>query len=448
MKKITYIVLALVLFIGINKGNAQASQDCEIKYSLFKGDHAAKNYDRAYDNWMWVMDNCPTLSVNTYKLGIDIAKHKYKTDKVLGVKLIKRVYEQRLKNFPKKDPAKVYSDWATWLAANGGSETEIFNLLEKSFNADVTKISAKNLYKYFDIILQRNKDTNVQKVLDTYDDVMDGAEKKTARYQGYMTALNAKKEAGNTLSSKEAKKLRISEKVLSNLGKIKLGLDGKIESLLTCERLIPLYRRDFDANRSNAQWLKRSVSRLHNKGCKTDPLYEQLVKAYAQAAPSADSYSFLASVLERNGKSGEAAQMRTKSFELETDPYKKAKYKLSFAQTAKDRGQKSKARSLAREALSLNPSYGRAYLFIAGLYASSANACGNDAFSKRMVYVAALAKARKAKQVDPSIGPSAQRMINSYQRNVPSKKDIFEAGKTSGGSHRVGCWIGESVRIP
>ena len=182
-----------------------------------------------------------------------------------------------------------------------------------------------------------------------------------------------------------------------------------------------------------------------HKGCQSDPLFAKMARAYAEASPSADSYTFLASVLSKNGDVSGAEQMRAKAFELETDPYKKAKYKLKFAQAAADAGQKSKARSLANEAIALNPNYGRAYLFIANLYASSANACGSDEFEKRMVYVAAAAKARKATSVDPSISSSYSRR---YMGQAPSKKVVFQKGIASGSSHRIGCWIGETVRVP
>ena len=89
---------------------------------------------------------------------------------------------------------------------------------------------------------------------------------------------------------------------------------------------------------------------------------------------------------------------------------------------------------------------GKAYLFIASLYASSANSCGSDEFEKRMVYAAALAKARQAANVDPSC--NAGRFISSYRGNLPSKKLVFKKGVASGSSHRVGCWIGETVRVP
>ena len=68
--------------------------------------------------------------------------------------------------------------------------------------------------------------------------------------------------------------------------------------------------------------------------------------------------------------------------------------------------------------------------------------------SKRMVYVAAADKARKAKSVDPGITAIANKYIKSYMASAPSKKLIFTEGLTSGSVHKIGCWINETVRIP
>ena len=122
-------------------------------------------------------------------------------------------------------------------------------------------------------------------------------------------------------------------------------------------------------------------------------------------------------------------------------------FKLKFAQAAKKRGQKSKARQLAREAIALNPNMGRAYLFIASLYASSVNACGTNEFEKRMTYVAAYNKAVRASRVDPSISSVARKFTRNYKANFPSKKVIFTEGFNEVAPSKVKCWINESVNI-
>ncbi|WP_299058719.1 hypothetical protein [uncultured Polaribacter sp.] len=438
MKKITFLLAVMLLSVSLNI-NAQddAKRECTIKYNLFKGDFQSKKYDEAYTNWIYLLDNCKDLSVNIYKLGSTLAED-VKKDPALA----KRVYEQRLQYFPTKNPAKVHSDYATFLLKNKlASDDEVFAILEKGYSIDPTKMGVKNLYIYFQGVTDRNKDTNPQKVFDTYDDVLESVGKKLDGY-----AVKLKELSADTIANK---KLIYAYSVNSKaLGTVESGLDNIISELATCERLIPIYKRDFEVNRDNAVWLKRAVSRMYNKGCQSDALYPELVRAYAEASPSPEAYSFLANVLEDNGDNAGAAQMRQKSFDLETDPLKKAKYKLKFAQSARTRGQLSKARGLAREALNLNPNFGKAYLFIGNLYASSANNCGNSEFEKRMVYVAALRMAQKAKSVDPSISSTASKYIRSYAGNVPDSKLVFTAGVAPGSSFAIKCWIGETVRVP
>lgn len=441
MKKITFLLAAMLLLASAKTNAQDAKRECTIKYNLFKGDFQSKKYDDAYTNWIYLMDNCKDLSVNIYKFGATLAEDVRKDPA-----LAKRVYEQRLQYFPTKNPAKVHSDYATYLSKNKlASADEIFAILEKGYSIDPTKMGVKNLYLYFQGVTDRNKDTNPQKVFDTYDDVLENVNKKL---EGYAKKLVPLSDSTKVLDKRE-KSLKRAYTVNSKaLGTVEGGLDAIIAEIATCERLIPLYKRDFEANKSNAQWLKRAVSRMFNKGCQTDPLYEQLVRAYAEASPSPEAYAFLASVLEDNGDNAGANAMRQKSFDLETDPLKKAKYKLKFAQAAKNKGQLSKARSLAREALKFNPNFGKAYLFIARLYQSSVNKCGNNEFEKRMVYVAALNQAQRAASVDPSISATAGKYIRSYRANVPSQKVIFTAGVNPGSSYTIKCWIGATVRVP
>ena len=442
MKKFTFL-LAISMFFAVAKTNAQEDlkRECTIKYNLFKGDYLSKKYTDAYPNWIYLMDNCKDLSVNIYKYGATLAEDVRK-DPVLA----KRVYEQRLQYFPKRNPAKVHSDYATYLAKNNlASEAEIFAILETAYKISPRDMSVKNIYKYFQGITDKNKDSNPQRVFDTYDDVIESVGEKLDDYA--MKIAKLRPDSVN-LDKKGLRRLRAYKINSKALGQVEGGLDNIISEIATCERLVPLYKRDFEANKSNAVWLRRAVSRMFNKGCQDDPMYETLAKAYAEATPSPDSYSFYAGILEKNGDTKGAAEMRQKAFDLETDPLKKAKYKLKFAQAAKKRGQLSKARSLAREALRFNPNSGRAYLLIGRLYQSSVNTCGKDEFEKRMVYAAALRMAQKAYNVDPSMSSTANRYIRSYRANLPSQKVIFTKGVQPGSSYTIKCWIGETVKVP
>ena len=173
-----------------------------------------------------------------------------------------------------------------------------------------------------------------------------------------------------------------------------------------------------------------------------------MVEAYVNAAPSSDAYVFYAGILMDNGESNKAIEYFNKAIDLEPDNYKKAKYYYRVALIMKKQGSRSKSREYARLALKERPSMGSAYLLISNLYASSANTCGTDEISKRMVYVAAADKARQAKSVDPGITATANKYIKSYMASAPSKKLVFTEGLESGSPHKIGCWINETARIP
>lgn len=450
MKKITHTIAGLFLFMGALNATAQMEmsvEDCTVEYNLYKGDVQSKNFEAAKKRLTNLMENCPKLSVNIYKLGSEIVDDIIaKGDKAGGLALMDKINTQRVVNFP-KGLGKVYSDWYNFVVENGATEQESFYLLEKGYKADPIGLSAKNIYKYFDVVLETNKNNNVQKILDAYDDINDALEVKSGKYQQKLSKLIAKEEGGIVLGKKEAKSKRIASAVLKNVGIITGGLDQKIEELLTCERLVPLYRRDFGVNKSNGQWLRRAVSRMFKKGCTEDALYEELVEAYANAEPSAASKIFYATLLEKRGKNTEAAVMRKEAFELETDPTKKSNLLLKDAQDLSRKGRRSEARRQANAALKYNPSNGNAYLLIATMYAKSANGCGTSLFSKRMVYVAALNKARRAAIIDPSIASKVRRFTKSYSSNIPTTQDAFAEGYKKGDSYKIGCWIGETVRV-
>jgi tetratricopeptide (TPR) repeat protein len=450
MKKMKQILIIVFFMASAPIVFSQAADECNIKYNLFKGEYKAKKYGEAYVNWKWCMDNCPTLSVNIYKYGIKIAEHILKNadglEKEAAAELVERVYLQRLQHYPTNDVARVYNDLAAFKASQGGPEVEIYELLEKSFKADPTRMTAKNIWKYFDIILKANKDINPQKVFDTYDEVGEGVELKRAEYSKKIEIINAKDSLSLTTKDKGSRK--IYQQILTNLAIVKTGLDQKISAISTCENLIPLNKKYFEEFKNDPVWLRRAVSRMYNKECTDDPFYDTLVEAYVKADPSPQASVFYAGILIKNGETTKAMEYFKQAVEQESDTYKKAGYQLKVAQILRKKGRLSESRSYCYRALENAPTMGRAYLLIATMYASSANNCGTDIVSKRMVYVAALNKAKKAKSVDPSISSFANKFIRSYTKNIPTKKDLFVAGVESGTKHKIGCWINETVRVP
>lgn len=446
------LLIALGLLFSFNTVNAQADQEAMIKYNLFKGDYKSKNYEGAYENWLWCLDNCPKLSVNIYKLGIKIAEDKFnkaktEEEKTEAIALVRRVYDQRIKLYP-KDLAKVYSDYAGFLSKSKGSDDAIYEMLEKSYNIDPAKMGVKSIYRFFEYTTAKNKDSNVQFIFDTYDVLVKAVQSKLDNYSKKLDSYSAKEEAGNVLTSKEKSYKRAYENNSKAIGQVEGGLDKIIVDLSTCERLIPMFTADFEANKTNGAWLRSSVSRMYKKECTEDPLYDELVEAYVAAEPSPEASVFYAGILLKHNEFNKAKEYFEKAVEQETDSNKKASYLYKIAQIMKKKGRRSEARSYARKAISNKRSMGKAYLLIASLYAKSANSCGKSEFEKKMVYVAALKMAEIAQRVDPANANTAKKYVKSYKSSIPDKKLIFTEGVQSGAPFKIGCWIGETVKIP
>ena len=494
MKSAKTVLIAVVLLLTGGSYTAYAQDKygsepdkCKTNLSLFHEAVKMANYEAAYEPWKWCMDNCPEASKVIYSDGLKMAEAKY--DMAAGEIVVKKgetvqtndyifkveksyydtsksnkpemgkhaqeiilIYNMRVKYFP-ENLGKVYSDWANFLFKRAVLEElelgdEIYEKLGLSFKADPTGMSVKNLGKYFETVTELSKDTNPQLVFDTYDDITEAVSMKMEKYSRGLDAMNDKVAKGGQLTSKEKSKKRAAEVNLTALGQVEGYLDNTLTEVATCDRLIPLYKDNFEKNKNNVTWLKRAVSRLNQKECTDNPIYPQMVEAYVNAAPSSDAYVFYAGILMEQGESNKAIEYFNKAIGLEPDNYKKAKYYYRVALIMKKKGSRSKAREYARLAIKERPSMGSAYLLISNLYASSANTCGTDEISKRMVYVAAADKAREAKAADPGITSTANKYIKSYMASAPSKKLVFTEGLTSGTKHQIGCWINESARIP
>lgn len=454
MKKITKVLLVLFLASGVTSfaqdKYGSDKETCIKNLNFFRDNVKKKDYDTAYEQWKWVFENCPKSSISIYSRGIKIANHRY-NNAAAGAKeaesaLIDKIYTARLQHFP-KNLGKVYSDWATSLLLRKKSDQEVFEKLEAGFKADPAGMSVKNLAKYFEAVKDKYKDTDVQKVFDTYDDVVEGVSLKINKLTRESDKIQAKDSTGATWTSKEKRKIKNNGINLKALGQVEGILDKILGEVATCEKLIPLLNKNFEANKNDAKWLRRSASRLNNKECTEDPIFAKLVEAYAAAEPSSDAYVLVARVMDKKGEKSKANEYRKKAIDLETDPYKKADMLYKIGRTY-SRTSPQTAVSYARKALKHQPSMGRAYLLIASAYARSANRCGTDEFTKKMVFVAAANKALMAKKVDPSLSSTANRAYKSYMGNAPSKKLVFSLGLKSGATHRIGCWIGETVKIP
>lgn len=458
MKTRITLILALLFFVS-NISFAQQDEECMTKLSIFHEYVKAKNYDAAYQPWMDVRNKCPKFNNAIYIDGEKILDDKIErsvgADKEAYINDLILLWQQRVEHFASKTPKGEYAAQACQLLYNNKevmhkSTEELYDCFDAAYKLDKeTFTNPKSLYTYFSLMvdLYDARKKPAEDLFNKYDDIVDKVDEEVENYSQKLNKLITKEEAGEILTSKEGKYKRFYESYLKAYDQISSGIDEKLGTRANCDNLIPLYKRDFEEFKDDAVWLKRAVSRMFNKECTDDPLYIELVKAYDAKAPSSDTKYFVGGLLLKEGKENEAISYFQQSFDLETDSYKKSKLSNRIGLILKKKGRFGQARGYFRDALKLNPSNGRPHLSIAGMYASSANNCGDTNFNKRAVFWLAADEARKAARVDATLTKDAAQTAENYLSKAPSKAEIFSEG--NGGSViKIGCWINASVTVP
>ena len=460
MKKLCLITLILTGLCQVPVV-AQDSNECMQDLSIFAEFAKVKNYKSAFEPWMKVRSECPTINVAIYSYGERILKDRIKTgtpeEQEAAKKDIVKLYDEWVVNFPKKRNKSVIGDIISKKAQalldyKLADLKEIYSTFDEAYQKDAKSFTnPKLLYNYFKTMYDRYKqqdaEVTMELLFNKYEEVSEKFEYESTELAKKLDVILKKEEAGSALTSRETRSKRIYNVNSNAIGTFLSNLDAIIAKEATCENLIPLYQRNFEANKTDALWIKRAASRMDSKECSDDPLFVTLVEALHALEPSADSAYYLGLLNDKSGNADEALKYYEESIALETDNYKKAKILLKIANKFKAAGRKSSARNYANKALSFQPSLGRAYLLIANMYADSANGCGDSQFNKRAVFWLAAQTAQKAGRVDASLKKLANRSVAAFNGRAPTKTDVFTEGN-QGTTITFSCWIRRSIKVP
>jgi len=448
--KLTLVIAFLSLFAA----NAQ-NDECREKLSIFTEAAKIKNYDAAYDTWMYVRKTCPKLNNSIYINGEKILKHKIKnaaaSEKTAYLNDLIALYKESMLHMPNKFPcgkteAKIGQLMFKYKL--GTAETQ-FNTFDSAFKKDQKSFNnPKALYTYFKLMVRLfdAKTKDFQKLIDLYTTITNKIEAEQKNYSGKKDALLLKEENGS-ITAKEKRKLKSYSSFLVAYSQIAKGVDKDLGDRANCDKLVPLFEKNFETNKANSAWLKNSARRLASKDCADAPVFVRMVEALHNIEPSANSAYYLGVLSQKKKAYADAEKYYNESAKLHTSGYEKAKVYYKLAVLNKKRGIKAKAYKYANKTLAAQPSFGRAYLLIAGLYASSANSCGTSQFDKRAVYWLAANVADKAGRVDGALKKSAAKTAANYRAKAPNKEMIFSEDK-AGKKVAIGCWINKSVTVP
>lgn len=418
------IIFILSIFF-ITNSNAQKF-DCTSKTTEYQAFFKANKIAESYDVWNNVIKNCPKENEVVYTDGIQILQYKIDNaasaeEKEKLVRDVLKLYDQYNKNFPLSTPDFEVNKAMTLVSNKIDAKEEIFNLLDSGFakaSKNVTDVNA--IYTYFSIYCERfnngDKKITANSVLEKYTLV-----------NSLLNELQA--------SKPESKEYKTAQRAIDNL----------IKDVATCENLEAFYAKNYSENQENTDWITSALLSLSGK-CSNKPIFNTLAEKLYSLKVTAQSANFMALGNLKQRKFPEAIKFYYESAELQTNPIEKAKiyYTLATGLLANDL---PKSKEYLNKAVASDPKMGKAYLFLAQLYANSANDCGKTDFEKKAVYYLAIQTAKKAAIAEPRLKPTSDKVAKDFEAKSVTAAEISKA-KMNGKSLTIGCWINETITFP
>ena len=434
MRKLVFNII--VLFGALILSVPVLAQDDDAKYGdnpdLCKRDLSEyiefvkqKNYKDALPAWRRVYNSCPQSSKSIFLNGPKIYGKLIKvetdeTKKLAYLDTLMQIYDKRIEFFGQEGNVlgRKGNDLYKY---NKKAFEEAYGYMAKSAKMCDGKAQPAVLQNYMSSSarMYKNKKIDAGQVVSDFSIISD-----------ILVKLEEKQKDNE-------KKLAQIKKVEGNVGKLFISTGAG-----SCDVLIAHFTPKFQAAPTDVDLLKTITKYLDKGDCTDSQLFFDASANLYEAEPSAQAAYNLAKMAARKKQMSKAAGFYKKAIELEEDDAVKAQYYYELA--AVSTASPSVSKTYALKAASLKPGWGKPYILIGKLYASSG--CGDNKFEKASVFWVAVDKFKKAKSVDPSVAAEANKLIATYKAYFPGKEDAFAYNITEGSDVKVGCWINETTK--
>ncbi len=417
---------------------------------LYRDAIKLKNYDGAFKNWKVAYELAPAADgkrASHFSDGIIIYKHKIENEPDEAKRkeyydIIMRLYDEQVACYGNE--SFVYGrkafDMFYGVGPEGQKITSDLMETKKVLEQSVAKGGNNTEYVVMapystvvaELFTQEKMDkAEARKIYKTLNDICDhNIEKNTkfkAQYEYAKTTMN---------------------QVFS-------GIEYYI---FDCDYFKNKFKPEFEANPDNPEFLKNAIMTLKRQGCdSTDVFLAKLEEKWSKYAVEEnakikaeflkDNPAVWAKELYDEGDYNGAIDKYKEAIETEADSEKQASYLFSIASIQfRKMDSYSTARETAYKAAKLRSGWGRPYMLIGDMYASTARSCG-DSWNQRLAILAAMDKYGYAKSIDSEVAEEASSKLSKYYSSMPEKQEGFMRGIKAGQSVKVGCWISESVKV-
>lgn len=451
MRKLLYLVLSglfLSLLLQVDDIQAQTKQSrygedsatCVRKISLYReffkqwkgSGYKSSTIDDAMKSWRWVFTNCPMGTQNTYVDGVKMFSSRIKNAKdeetrQKYIDTVMMIYDQRIEYFPLHYKTKKQQE-GNILGRKGvdlyqyrpDSYEEVYNILKRSVELEGNNSKSAVLVYYFRVTSKMINDEKIPKevIVETYDNLIEIID--------WNIKNNSKKK--------------------SDYENAKGNIELTFEPYATCEDLIGIYIKKFEAEGDDPEVLSKIISMLDKRGCTDSELYFNATVKLYDLQPTPVS-AFLIGRMYLKHEDYELSLDYLKAGTEMEDLDKRADCFLLLADTYRNLNNFPKARTYALKVTELRPGDGNPYILIGDMYAASAKKCGDNDLTNKVAYWAAVDKYYKAKKIDESAVDAANERISAYSKVFPSVQIIFFHNLNEGDPYTVGCWINENTKV-
>ena len=391
MKKITLVLLALAMALGMNlsaQDKYGPNKDECIKYlSYYQEYYKAKNYDDALPNWRTAMKLCPpTASQNMLLNGMTLLSREINKTKDAGAR--KALVDSLLMLNDLR--AEYYPNYAVAaMNTKGQYMTQFFK-------------DPKTLYEGLGQIVAANKEQTKPSLL--------------------LLQLNSAIDMFKAGNQSDIEGLFITSQVAS------------------CDNLIALFTPRYEADPDNIELVTNIVKMMGNtEGCQNNDLFLKAVTKMHANEPSAASAYYLYKLHAAKDENTTAVKYLEEALAFgDLDAQTKANYQLELAAFCTKNGMNGKAFEAARKAADLDPAnQGKAYYLIGTIWGSVR--CGGNEVQRRANYWVAVDYLQKAKAADESLTADCNKLIGQYSVYYPQKAEAFMYDVVDGQSYTVSC---------
>lgn len=494
MKRLVLLIVLTITLFGLKAQNP----NCPYKYgatpedsllsleriTYFQTFYNQKNYKEAYQNWQYLVQNCPcswdgifaysqTMFDNLIKEeGDDSTRKQILVDSLLWS------YQARSLYFPEKFSEgsglgfialnTIRYRTPEFLSADDRKEFKnAYNLFVQSVELEKEKTQPSVWDIYFKVAIQMVKmqqDTTI--LIDAYEratsyieigmiETYKRIDKQVSNLENLQQRMDADlitpEEYNKTLALLQRDTARANlfintyQRTLSNI-------EASFSPYAPCNVLIDVYSKRMPSIKDNIPALKKMLKLFQNaKDCpKINPVFVEGLEIVHRAEPSAFTAFLMGNyTLQKENLTDDDFNKALLFFHEADSLYEtnneKANIQFMIGNVYMIQQKYSESRNAANQAIKYNPNFAKAYILIGDLYAASGSRCsGGDALPNANSW-AALDKYNKALSIDPSLTND----VNTRKSRLvyPTQNDKFVRGLNNGDSYRVGCWINESTTV-